>query len=169
MEKYFRLFLLRKCKQAAFWYLQPPSSKKHSTWRRSVRYVLRSIRMILKMKSAAASEHRARILLSAWNSGDLRRLRETLTQSWNSLEPSAWPLTGEDECERMEMLATIADAMRDWLRRGGEAPTEDLQVSVKLLQHLARTESLWREKPRVKDPGSLRVMSRSGRPAFSRS
>ena len=110
-----------------------------------MRYVLRSIRMILKMKSAAASEHRARLLLSAWNSGDLRRLRETLTQSWNSLEPSASPLTSEDEYERMEMLATIAEAMRHWLRRGGEAPTEDLQVSVKLLQHLARTESLWRE------------------------
>jgi len=101
--------------------------------------------MIIKMKSAAASEHRARLLLSAWNSGDLRRLRETLTQSWNSLEPSARPLTGEDEFERMEMLATIAEAMRNWLRRGGDAPMEDLQVSVKLLQHLARTEAPWRE------------------------
>ena len=44
----------------------------------------------------------------------------------------------------MEMLATIADAMRNWLRRGGEAPAEDLQVSVKLLRHLAGAESLWR-------------------------
>jgi hypothetical protein len=110
-----------------------------------VRYVLRPIPMIMKMKPAAASEHRARILLSAWKSGDLRRLRETLMQGWNSAEPSAWQLTGEDEWERMEMLATIAEAMRNWLRRGGEAPAEDLQVSVKLLQHLARTEALWRE------------------------
>ena len=45
----------------------------------------------------------------------------------------------------MEMLLTIADAMRDWLRRGGDAPPEDLQVSMKLLRHLAGTESLWRE------------------------
>lgn len=45
----------------------------------------------------------------------------------------------------MEMLATIAEAMRNWLRRGGDAPMEDLQVSVKLLQHLARTEAPWRE------------------------
>lgn len=101
--------------------------------------------MIMKMKSAAASEHRARILLSAWNSGDLRRLRETLMQGWSSAEPSGWPITGEDECERMEMLATIAESMRNWLRCGGEAPAEDLRVSVKLLQHLARTESPWRE------------------------
>jgi hypothetical protein len=101
--------------------------------------------MIMRAKSAAASEHHAKLLLSAWNSGDLRRLRETLTQGWNSIEPSGWPLTGEDERERLEMLATIAEAMRNWLRRGGDAPAEDLQVSVKLLQHLARTESLWRE------------------------
>jgi hypothetical protein len=101
--------------------------------------------MMMKMKSAATSERHARILLSAWNSGDLRRLRETLTQSWSSVGPSEWPLTGEDERERMEMLATIAEAMRNWLRRGGDAPAEELQVSVKLLQHLARTESLWRE------------------------
>ncbi len=43
------------------------------------------------------------------------------------------------------MLVTIADAMRNWLRRGGDAPTEDLEVSVKLLRHLAGIESLWRE------------------------
>ena len=101
--------------------------------------------MLLKMKSAEASEQRARILLSAWNSGDVRRLQETLTQGWMSAEPAGWPLTGEAERERMEILATIADAMRNWLRRGGDAPAEDLKVSVKLLRHLAGTESLWRE------------------------
>jgi hypothetical protein len=101
--------------------------------------------MMMKMKSAAVSEHRARLLLSAWNSGDLRRLRDTLTQGWISVEPAGWPLTGVAERERMEMLATIADAMRNWLRRGGDAPEEDLKVSVKLLRHLAGTESLWRE------------------------
>jgi len=101
--------------------------------------------IMMKTKSAALSEHRARLLLAAWNSGDLRRLRETLTQGGISAEPGSWPLTGEDERERMEILATIADAMRNWLRRGGDAPAEDLQVSVKLLRHLAGTESLWRE------------------------
>ena len=84
------------------------------------------------------------MLLAAWNSGDLRRLRETLTQGGISAGPCGWPLMEEDECERMEILATIADAMRNWLRRGGDAPAEDLQVSVKLLRHLAGTESLWR-------------------------
>lgn len=84
------------------------------------------------------------MLLSAWNSGDLGHLRETLTQGWFSAEPAGWPLTGEDERERMEMLATIADAMRNWLRRGGDAPEEDLRVSVRLLRHLAGIESLWR-------------------------
>jgi len=66
-------------------------------------------------------------------------------QGWISSGPSGWPLTGEDECERMEMLATIADAMRNWLRRGGHSPEEELRVSVRLLRHLAGTESLWRE------------------------
>jgi len=105
---------------------------------------------MMKTKSAAVSEHRARLLLSAWNSGDLRRLRDTLAHSWISVEPAGWPLAGEDERERMEMLATIADAMWNWLRRGGDAPAEDLQVSVKLLRHLAGTETLWHET-RVSD------------------
>ena len=100
---------------------------------------------MLKTKSSPASEHRARLLLSAWNSGDLRRLRDTLTQGWVSNEPAGWPLTGEDERERMEMLATIADAMRNWVRRGGNASEDDLRVSVKLLRHLAGAESLWRQ------------------------
>src|SRR5437868_5058149 len=103
--------------------------------------------MMIKTKSEAASEQRARMLLSAWNSGDLRRLRETLTQGWTGAEPAGWPVTvrvtAEDELERMEMLATIADAMRNWLRRGGEAPEDELRVSVKLLRHLAGAESLW--------------------------
>jgi hypothetical protein len=100
---------------------------------------------MMKMKSAPASEQRARMLLSAWNSGDLRRLQDTLMQGGISADPAGWPLTGEDERERMEMLATIADAMRNWLRRGGDTPAEDLKVSVKLLRHLAGAESLWRE------------------------
>jgi hypothetical protein len=100
--------------------------------------------MLMKTKSTPASERRARLLLSAWNSGDLGCLQETLTQGWISAEPTGWPLTGEAERERMEMLATIADAMRNWLRRGGDAPAEDLQVSVKLLRHLAGAESMWR-------------------------
>jgi hypothetical protein len=45
----------------------------------------------------------------------------------------------------MEMLATIADTMRNWLRCGGEAPVEDLRVSVQLLQHLAGVQAVWRE------------------------
>lgn len=101
--------------------------------------------IMMKAKSAPASERHARILLSAWNSGDLRRLRETLTEEWISAGPAGWPLSGENERERMEMLVTIADAMRNWLRRGGEAPAEDLRVSTQLLRHLAGCESLWRE------------------------
>jgi hypothetical protein len=102
--------------------------------------------MMMKMKPApaTASERSARMLLAAWNSGDLHRLRETLAHAGVSPEPGSWPLTEEDERERMEILTTIADAMRNWLRRGGDAPAEDLQVSVKLLRHLAGTESLWR-------------------------
>jgi hypothetical protein len=103
---------------------------------------------MLKTKSTPDSERLARMLLSAWNSGDVSQLRETLTQGWISSEPSGWPLTGEGESERLEMLATIADAMRNWLRRGGDAPAEDLKVSVRLLRHLAGTESLW-HKTRV--------------------
>ena len=101
--------------------------------------------MMKKMKSSSASEQHARMLLSAWNSGDLRRLRETLTQAGNSGESAGWPLSGAEELERMEVLATIADALRNWLRRGGEAPAEDLQVSVQLLRHLAGCESPQRQ------------------------
>jgi len=101
--------------------------------------------MMMKTKSTPASEQCARLLLSAWNSGDLPRLREALTVGWMSAEPAGWPLTGEDEHERMEMLATIAATMRNWLRCGAEAPAEDLRVSVQLLHHLAGVQSLWRE------------------------
>jgi hypothetical protein len=101
--------------------------------------------MMMKMKSTTASVHRARLLLSAWNSGDVGRLRNTLAESGICSEPDEGALTGEDERERLEMLATIADAMSNWLRRGGDAPAEDLTVSVKLLRHLAGTESLWRQ------------------------
>jgi hypothetical protein len=94
--------------------------------------------MILKMKSAPASQQHARILLSAWNSGDAGLLRQALALI--SSEPSGWPPSGGAEQERMEMLATIADALRNWLRRGGDASAEDLQVSVQLLRHLANCE-----------------------------
>jgi hypothetical protein len=98
--------------------------------------------IMMKTKSAPASERRARILLSAWNSGDLRRLQETLSQDdWISSGPDGWPLSGDVEHERMEMLVTIADALRNWLRRGGDAPEEDLQVSMQLLRHLAGCEA----------------------------
>lgn len=98
--------------------------------------------MMIKTKSAPASAQHARILLSAWNSGDLPRLGETLTQVRNTAEPA-----GGEEHERMEVLATIADTLRNWLRRGGDAPGEDLQVSVKLLRHLAGCESPQRQAP----------------------
>jgi hypothetical protein len=98
-------------------------------------------RMTIKTKSAPVSEQHARVLLSAWNSGDLRRLRETLTEVWDSGEPTGWPLSGREEHERLEVLATIADTFRNWLRRGGEAPAEDVQVSVRLLRHLAGCET----------------------------
>jgi hypothetical protein len=102
-------------------------------------------RMMMKTKSVPASEHRARLLLSTWNSGDVRRLREILTEAWFCGEPAAWSISGEEERERMEILVTIAETMRNWLRRGGEAPADDLQVSMRLLRHLAGYEAMWRE------------------------
>ena len=101
--------------------------------------------MMMKTKCPPTSEQHARMLLSAWNSGDLGCLRQTLAEEWTSAAPAAWPPAGEAECERMEMLLTIADAIRNWLRRGGDAPAEDLQVSMQLLRHLAGCKSLWRE------------------------
>lgn len=101
--------------------------------------------MMIKTKSAPASEQHARILLSAWNSGDLPRLGETLTQVRNTAEPAGSPLSGGEEHERMEVLASVAETLGNWLRRGGEAPAEDLQVSVKLLRHLAGCESPQRQ------------------------
>ena len=100
---------------------------------------------LLKPKPTPPSERHARMLLSVWNTGDLRLLRETLSQDWTMTKVATPLASGEDERERMEMLTTIADAMRNWLRRGGEAPAEDLQVSMQLLRHLAGCERLWRE------------------------
>ncbi len=99
----------------------------------------------LKTKSAPMSEQHARMLLSAWNTGDLRLLRDTLAKDWTLMDMANPAVPGEAERERMEMLATIAETMRNWLRRGGDAPVEDLQVSMQLLRHLAGCERLWRE------------------------
>ena len=94
--------------------------------------------MMMKTKSTPASEQCARLLLSAWNSGDLHRLREALTVGWMSAEPAAWPLTGEDEHERMEMLATIADMSFDahitFHLSESFAVTGDTQTALRLVE-----------------------------------
>jgi hypothetical protein len=103
------------------------------------------------------AQRRARILLAAWNSGDLSRLRQALQQS---REDASWcfgagvhrVMLQSSEQEREELLEAATETVRTWLKErelrgeesnnaapqasqsGGEA---ELQASLRLLNHLA--------------------------------
>ena len=80
------------------------------------------------------STERARLLLEAWNGGDRNMLHRQL-ESTAALEPVS-DLPGM-EYERWDLLAGIAENMRNAISRNPEAPVGcDIEVSVQLLQHL---------------------------------
>ena len=77
---------------------------------------------------------RARLLLEAWNGGDRNTLQRQL-ESTAVLKPASdlpWM-----EYERWDLLAGIAENMRNAINRNPEVPQGcDIEVSVQLLQHL---------------------------------
>jgi hypothetical protein len=76
----------------------------------------------------------ARLLLDAWNGGDRNTLHRQL-ENTVAIQPLS-DLSGM-EYERWDLLAGIAENMRNAINRNPEGPVGcDIEVSVQLLQHL---------------------------------
>jgi len=82
--------------------------------------------------SLTPSQYRARTLLAAWNSGDLDRLQGALESEMD--QPRA---REGGEQERMELVESAGGSIRTWLTRPQDPAHADLQVSLRLLRHLA--------------------------------
>ncbi len=85
------------------------------------------------MKTLSISGHCARILLAAWNSADLTRLKSALDVAQEVKTESL----SFAEQERVEMVHEVAGMIRQWLQR--QRTTEDLTVSLELLRHLSQS------------------------------
>jgi hypothetical protein len=68
----------------------------------------------------------------AWNSGDVPRLRNELSQI-SAISPSSLPAL---ENERMEIVQGVAHTIRIWLG-GAKGAHADLNIALTLLRHMA--------------------------------
>jgi len=107
-------------------------------------------------KSLSASERCARMLLAAWNMGDLAALEAALRQTSvaNNTELSS------SEEERMELVREIAGAIQMWLRGVRSERPADLTIHLELLRHLARCETVYKEMDIARKPGAAREVPR---------
>jgi hypothetical protein len=81
------------------------------------------------------------MLLSAWNSGDLARLRDAIDQvGRRAASPGD---RGSEEQERMETIMAVSERMQGWLRNNGESDPDDLRACMRLLRHLAGLDGPW--------------------------
>ena len=87
-------------------------------------------------RTLTTSERCARLLLAAWNTGDLAGLESALRRA------SAADRTGlsSSEEERMELVREIAGGIQMWLRGVRWERPADLATHLDLLRHLARCE-----------------------------
>lgn len=88
------------------------------------------------MNTLSISRHCARLLLAAWNSADVSRVRSALDLA----EGVHTARLGYSEQERVELLHEIAAMIRQWMNR--EKSGEDLNASLDLLRHLAQGSGL---------------------------
>jgi hypothetical protein len=79
----------------------------------------------------SVSERRARLLLSAWNSGDLSRLESALA----SISTASNTSLSYGEIERIEMVNEVSSTIQGWIDRCRDQ--NELETSLRLLRHLA--------------------------------
>jgi hypothetical protein len=92
-----------------------------------------------------ASERCARMLLAAWNTGDLAGLEAALRQT----SAAGHAELSSSEEERMELVREIAGGIRLWLRGIRDTKPADLNTHLELLRHLARCEGSATRSPAV--------------------
>jgi hypothetical protein len=109
-------------------------------------------------RTLTASERCARLLLAAWNTGDLAGLEAALRQASASALPSTSAGAGgrtelsSGEEERMELLREIAGGIQMWLRGIRRTKPSDLNTHLELLRHLARCEGTAHQKSAPRKP-----------------
>jgi hypothetical protein len=86
--------------------------------------------MELCREHVPAARRCARMLLSAWNTADLRQLQNAIRQT---LAAGSGPESAD--FERLEMVQEIAGVIREWM--AGHKSSADLKASLELLRHLA--------------------------------
>ena len=87
--------------------------------------------------SPKVSERFAQSLLAAWNSGDLPRLRDELSQ----IAVADHPNLSEFEHERIEIVQGVAQTIRAWLN-GARKKHADLNIALALLRHMATLDDV---------------------------
>lgn len=97
-----------------------------------------------RLPNLTCSERCARLLLAAWNTGDLAGLEAALRQASAA---ESMQLSSNEE-ERMELVREIAGGIQMWLRGVRRNQPADLNTHLDLLRHLARHEGV-REKTGV--------------------
>jgi len=85
--------------------------------------------------SLTASQRCARSLLATWNRGDLAGLQARL-----DIDLPMESAVTESERERFELVQEIASTIRLWLQGMRRKDPADIEVSLRLLRHLARCE-----------------------------
>jgi hypothetical protein len=85
------------------------------------------------VNTLSVSGHCARLLLAAFNSADLSRLKSALDLA-EGVQLGRLPYA---EQERIELVHEIAAVIRHWMDRPGTG--EDLKTSLDLLRHLSQT------------------------------
>jgi hypothetical protein len=87
------------------------------------------------MDSLTGSDHFARSLLAAWNSGDIPCLRNEL----NQIAVTDYSSLSAFEHEKIEIVQGIAQTMHVWLS-GAKKKHADLNIALLLLRHLGTGE-----------------------------
>jgi hypothetical protein len=102
------------------------------------------------------SERCARLLLAAWNTGDLAGLEAALRQASAA---ESMELSSSEE-ERMELVREIAGGIQMWLRGVRRNTPADLNTHLDLLRHLARCEGLKETRVVAAKPTAAREVPR---------
>jgi hypothetical protein len=92
---------------------------------------------MISTDSCVVSERFARSLLAAWNSGDLLRLKDELSQ----IAAADHAGLSEFEHERIEIVQGVAQTIRAWLS-GAKKRHADLNIALALLRHLAMLDDM---------------------------